>query len=834
MDNETVKTKTTLNGLEYDEAFEILKKYGYSSATTHPYMYQNGDDIGLCYSYIDADYGSLERIKTFESAKELDDFLKQMKWLNVNASNYHIRMALDNYETIYPRILFLRNEKIMVPSEMEDMDTYDYNMSKRANLDDTTKIVYETGDILIVYDELKARQLAYLQNLTVLKNTLRQRYYDLQLEVDKYNRIGKVERHLTLITDSTDNGIDYTLEMTIKDRYNQYVSQSPTYEEAIQLLKEAWDMCRNLEANQKYYEAQVEDNNTRNEIKLVEEKLELMKDLNDDVRPFFGEDIIAKFRKINREFAKKNNSISNEYIQEQMDMIDRKYNFFEQLDLNDISEYLKESISNTNFEDLSLKYRKGRIRDDSNSIRLPLNEIAANLTIQFKEKLDSEEQSILVLHNNLQYRMIIDAILGVDHFETLPVKNVIKQIRKINGFSKFKSDCYDVLKKRIDDPINVNVKNTLFKGFDFTSFETFISSLIPLLVKLKNLNNKMVLNSDINMYTLVNKPEDVKNKLFVNLTNDINTMYAEASKQKKTIALVLLKSNIPVLYSPYTFDMGDIYSKGASPQVYIKETIGFELLVENGDVDIKLDDNKIHVVNYQSKKETQENLTTVIALEYVSKTSFCKMSFLTKEVGQSVISNEIVQSSSVSETELSKDVVLPASVLPSVTLVQNEEQAVDSKVVEEQVVPVNSELPIIKKDEVNDEKELPNETKDNDKDSSFSLSVDNRSSETKNEIINSVESNPKIDAAKKEEVNEIKPVVSNQPEKTEQKTVQQVSKPVQPEKKEVVPEKKEVKPVVSNQPEKTEQKTVQQVSKSVQPEKKEEKSNSINQEKKES
>ena len=118
MNNDSnIVSDSSLNRLEYDDALDIMQNYGYSSASIHPYIYQNGDDLGICYSYNDADYGTLERIKLFESTEELKAYLEQMKWLETNGSLYHVRMALDNYETVYPRILFLRNERIMVPSE---------------------------------------------------------------------------------------------------------------------------------------------------------------------------------------------------------------------------------------------------------------------------------------------------------------------------------------------------------------------------------------------------------------------------------------------------------------------------------------------------------------------------------------------------------------------------------------------------------------------------------------------------------------------------------------------------------------------------------------------
>ena len=47
--------------LDFDAVLELMKKYGYSSTSIHPYIYQNGENIGICYTYIDDEYGLLER-----------------------------------------------------------------------------------------------------------------------------------------------------------------------------------------------------------------------------------------------------------------------------------------------------------------------------------------------------------------------------------------------------------------------------------------------------------------------------------------------------------------------------------------------------------------------------------------------------------------------------------------------------------------------------------------------------------------------------------------------------------------------------------------------------
>lgn len=681
--------------LDFDTALGILNKYGYTSISVPPYIYQNDKSIGVCYTYVDEDYGELERIRIFEKAEEFEDFIKKYNWYCANGKNYHVRMILDNYESINPKVIFLRNEKIMVEGEMFDIDSYDARESQRELLDDVSKVIYESGDLLLVYDEMKSRQLQYLKNIIALKNELRTRYYDLQKEVDTYNKY-KVERELKLLPEIADLGINENLEIAIKDKYNKYVSLKPSYEEAVVFLKEVWEFILSLELNTKFYEAQKEENDVRNERKVVEQKIALMKKLNDNLKPFFGIDLVSKFKKINKTCKEESSTISNESIQESIDAVRRKYSFFEKLDILKTSDYLREAIQNTNYEDLALKYAKDSNLDIETFARKPLNEVAANLTVQYKEKLDISEQAILVLYNNKKYRVLFDFILNIENFDTMPIKQLLKKLNGIKDFSKLKSECYDSVKRRIDDPLNVSIKQSLFANYDFTTFDTFVESLVNELKKLRSINNKMIIDGNINMYLLVNNVNDIKNKKFVMVTNDLSSLYVKAKELNEMIGITLLKEKTPVLYSPYYFDLGDIYNKEASPQMTINEMINFELLIDTTDIIVNIDPNKTKVVKYQSTPIIVENLSIVDDIKKYSKTTFCKFAFNSNLVNVPVDVKPQVEVVEASEENVNIDNqqnVEPAipmvntdessSNIPVSEIETKEEPVVDAKVSEE-------------------------------------------------------------------------------------------------------------------------------------------------------
>lgn len=792
--------------LDYDTAIELMKKYGYSS-TTHPYIYQNDDTIGICYTYDDEDFGQLERIRIFDKAEDFELFLKQMTFVKNNGRKFHIRMILDNYESTNPKVLFLRNEKLMVEGEMFDIQSFDAREAQRNQMDDVSKLIYEAGDLLLIYDEIKGRQLQYLNNIIGLKNSLREKYFELQKEVDIYNKY-KVERHLTLLSDVNDIGIDDNLEISIKDKYNIYVVQLPTYEEAAEFLKEVWDLNKNLELNTKYYEAQKDELDTRNELKVVERKLDLMKKLNEDLKPFFRIDLTSKFRKINKACSYEMASMSSEAILENINRTARKYSVFEHLDLLYTSDYLREAIQNTNYADLAIKYSKNANKDFLHSYRIPPNEVAASLSVQYRDKLDVSEQAILVIYNNHKYRKMCNAILDIKDFDTLPVKKVISKISGINGFSKIKSECYDAVKRRLESPVNANIKQSLFAEYDFTTFDTFIESLIKQLVKLRNINNKMILSGDINMYLLVRKPEDISSRKFVMVTNDLTSLLVETKESKEMVGITLLKKNTPVLFSPYYLDIGDLYSKD-SLEMSIKEMINFELLVEISDILINIDPVKINVVRYTSEPFVVENVSVVDDLKMNFKTTFCKFAF-TNGLNEAVPELAPVSASDISSAPLSTNVengsggavnpVVDQVVPASEPVVQVSEPVVQaSEPVSTPVLPtpvIQAESPVVEQPSVPEEGEVENKPASLDsskEDTSINVSKDSVSQNDSNSLKNETEEHKEVTSdEKKTEVTsvsqneepkvEVKPVTEKVNDVVKKEEVKEISKPVKDKK----------------------------------------------------
>lgn len=612
--------------LDFDTALSLMRKYGYSSTSVHPYIYKKDETVGICYSFVDENFGILERVKFFDNPAIMEEFLKRISWVKQNGKNYNVRMILDNYESIDPKVIFLRNEKIMVKGEMFDIEGFDRRASEQQKLDDISRIILQAGNLLLVYDDLKNRQIDYFLTIIKLKNDLKNKYLELQKEVDLYNGNNNPNREVVFLKEIVDlKGIDEITEISLKDRYNYYKVNHPSREEAIKFVREVWDLNFKLESNINYYMAQVEENNVRNEERVVDSKLSYMKELNAKEKSFFKKDLMKKFREINDECAKSSALISDSFIQEKISSVMKKYSFFDSLDLFKVSDYLKEAIQNTNYGDLAVRYSKQYVEE---VIKLPLNEIATDLIKQYKEKLSLEEQTALILYNS-KYRRLFEMILSIKDFDKLGIADILKILNSDKNFSKVKTESFDYVKQRINAPVNAEIKNRLFLHVNFDNLESFIGSIIYFIKVLKSMDNKMVLNSDLNMYFLITDVEDIEKKYFMLVSNDLNSMYAQVKDSDDMIAITLLKHKTPILYSPYFLDFGDLYSK-ESVEFKLKQKNNFELLIDVEDVIINRDDVLTTVVKYYSRPQVKGDVTVVSDISKIGQTVFCKLALTSK------------------------------------------------------------------------------------------------------------------------------------------------------------------------------------------------------------
>jgi len=605
-----------------EKAMELMFKYGFNSTSGYPYIYDDGQKFGLCYSFIDENYGYLERVKYFEDETVMEDFLRRLQWISVNGKNTNSRMMLDNYQVVDPKNMFLRNERIMMKGEMFSIDEFERKATAKEKMDPVSRALCECEDLIQIYDELKARQLNYYKLVRNLSNDLREKYFKLQQEVDKYNGT-EIEREIKRLPDVLSNeGVNQMMETSIKDRFNQFKVKTPELDEATGIVKEVWDLIYGLDVNSQLYEAMVTENKCRNEIMVVDAKLDFLKKINED-KYSLRVDLVSKFEAINRKFDRIAVKLSDDFVKNKLQSIEKKYSFYEYLNKNHLADYLRETTINTNYSDVALKYAANNNVPLEYFKKKPLNEVVANLFTQFRDSLTVDEQTVLVLYNS-KYRELFDLIYEVENYDSMNVTELVLALSKKKNFSKIKSECFDYIKSVINEECNKDIKSRLFTKINFDTFESFLTSVVGLLKQLKNINNKLRLNSDINMYFFLDDERMSNINKFIAITTDLNTVKSKVKSPNNMIAITCLKNNLPVLYSPYYLDFGNIYDKKDN-RLFIKDKTVFDLFIDKDDVKMYMDENTVLVLDYQANKIVTGDLTIVNGMKEINRVNYCRM-----------------------------------------------------------------------------------------------------------------------------------------------------------------------------------------------------------------
>ena len=608
--------------LDFNTALELMKKYGYDSASLHPFIFSKDSTIGICYSYVDDNFGILERTFYFSTVEEMDQFLKEFKWCKDHGKENNVRMILDNYEIVNPKVLYLRNEKVMVKDEMFNIEYYDQMEDQKVEMDKMSRILLEASNLIQYYETNKQGQMDYFRMVLKKKNDLRQKYYDLQCKIDEFNKVENIHQ-LRLLPDLVgDCGININMEIATKDRLSQYKAKAPSFEEAIDFIHDVWELNESLENNDYYFRTIKEENAINNETKVVDEKLALINKVMETNFHPFGVDLISKFRKINRECKENETVITDEFLDGIRNNITIKYSKYTKLDYLNACDYLKEAMTNNNYDVLVEKYCPKSEVVVEKTVRYPKEKVKELMVDIYKNNLDASEQAILTLYNT-RYKSLFEYILQVPDFVNKPVVDLINILSAYSDFAKLKKECYEDLKVSLEEAQNLKIKSTVFANIKFDSFENFITSICGELNKALQIKNKMILPSDLTLYFKLFSFEELNSKYIYPLTDDLNSLVGSMKADTEMIGLVLLKKDTPVLYSPYTVDFGKANSK--EPVTFsVKNAQDVNMLVDVNNVVILRDDNLVNVVKYFSEPIKENGVAHVEELKTRGKTSFCK------------------------------------------------------------------------------------------------------------------------------------------------------------------------------------------------------------------
>lgn len=675
--------------LTLESALTLFRKYDFNSTTSFPYLFSSDNNVGLVFLYYDDDYGTLQRAKIFDNEEILEDFLKKYRWYLDNGLSNNVRMVLDDYEIMNPHVIFLRNNIAMVKGEMFDLEGFKLREAQIEQLDLVSRAVFEAGNLLLIYDSIKSKQVKRFESAKTLNNQLRQLYFNLQKEVDIYNGI-KLDRELILQKQTTINpSVNELMEISIKDRYNQYRTTLPTLEEANAFVQEVWDLLLSIEVDSSLYQVEASCNNMRWEMDVVQKKYNLVHSLNQSDDKFHKVDLVKRFRTINNESEASSIKLDSSYINKRTESIKRKYGYINTLDFNSLSEYLRECDLNNNYDVVALKYKKGsKVNKDDISI----NGLASNIFSQYRDNISVENQAMLILYNSI-YRQLIDLVLNVPDLTSKTNEEVFGLLSKVKGITKIKNECYEQVKRGFLNPANQNIQGQLFSNVNFETFDLFMISMIDKIKKFK-LSNRIAASGNCKLFFLAKNENEFINKKFIVLTNDINSVKQQITSPKDFIGVATLFKNTPLLYSPYYVDFDFNHAKDVQPVYAIKELGKLELLIQKDDVNCFIDDTITYVNEYASNPTLVEDVSMVSELTLVNKLNFYKVAFVPKE--NVVINNQppVVQN----EQPVSANIVSEPVKANVVNNVSDDKTNISEQPVEDKVV-TNSDVSKEEKEE---------------------------------------------------------------------------------------------------------------------------------------
>lgn len=637
--------------LALESALSLFRKYDFNSTTSFPYLFSSNERVGLVFLYYDDDYGTLQRAKFFDNEEILEDFLKKYRWFLDNGLKNNVRMILDNYEVLNPHVVFLRNNITMVKGEMFDLEGFRLREEQINQLDPTSRAIFEAGNLLLVYDAIKSKQISLFDTAKNVNNQLRQLYFDLQKEVDLYNGI-KLDRDLVLQKKSAVNqGINELMEVSIKDRYNQYRTTPPTLEEANAFVQEVWDLLRSLEVDSSIYQAEASLNNMRGEMESVQKKYNLVKSLNQSDDKFHKVDLIKSFRNINFENDESSIILDNSYVNRRVESIKRKYSYINILNFYMLDNYLKECMINKNYDAVALKYIKNA---QINGYDTAINAIASDIFKQYSENINVESQAMLILYNSM-YRKLFDLVLDIPDFISKTNDQILDILNKDKNINNIKLDCYEYVKKGFLNPVNQTIQKQLFNNVNFETYENFMFSMIEKIRMFKK-TNKILLKGNVKLFFLVKNMNEFLSKKNVIVTNDINYLKKQITSSNNLIGVSTLYRGTSLLYSPYYVDFDLQHDKSLEPVYTIKELGRLELLIQKEDVNTFVDDTISYVNEYTSNPTLMQDITIVSELNLVNKLNYCKVTFAPKD-NVNIANNSSVEKEQevVNDTSLEKE-----------------------------------------------------------------------------------------------------------------------------------------------------------------------------------
>ncbi len=575
-----------------EKALKVFKKYGFNSTNSSPYLCSIGNRIGVSFKYNDNRFGLIERSTFFDNLYELDTFLKLYRNYLDNGKSEHIYMLLDNYQVMFPNLIYAKDDEAVLNDEMV------YKTKNKDDLSELEKLKLVASNLLSYYVDVSSRQVKHINNVSFMKNILLKKEKELKNEIRKLSKKKDEEKITTIKTEY------FQYDNSLYSSYKNYLDSIREKDHAINLINRLWELNKKLEISKEYYRSIVISRELADKIRLLDLKIDYVKSLKG--KKSFLLNINKNLKLIEKEYVK--DEIEDSYVDDKINKVRKKYSFFSNISIFYLDDYLKESLLNDDYDYLANKYSL----DYSN--KLNKGDIVGDLRNAY-QLLNFDERRVLTLFNS-KYKTIFELILEIPDFFEWTNKKLTKYLENQDSVSRFKEECIDELCSRLGQDINKNIREKYFVNINYKSFKLFVTDIVKLLMVLKNIDNKMVLSNDCQLYTTIPSISSLKNKYVYYLT-DKNDVLSIKDK-KGVLGVFKVTKGTPVLYSPYSLDFGDLYDRNSR---IIKEIRNnkISLIIDVNDVIITRDKKPSEVYYYKNVVDVVNGVSFVNDIKYSNK-----------------------------------------------------------------------------------------------------------------------------------------------------------------------------------------------------------------------
>ena len=575
-----------------EKALKVFKKYGFNSTNSSPYLCSIGNRIGVSFKYNDNRFGLIERSTFFDNLNELDTFLKLYRNYLDNGKSEHIYMLLDNYQVMFPNLIYAKDDKAVLNDEMV------YKTKNKDDLSELEKLKLVASNLLSYYVDVSSRQVKHINNVSFMKNILLKKEKELKNEIRKLSKKKEEEKITTIKTEY------FQYDNSLYSSYKNYLDSIREKDHAINLINRLWELNKKLEISKEYYRSIVISRELADKIRLLDLKIDYVKSLKG--KKSFLLNINKNLKLIEKEYVK--DEIEDSYVDDKINKVRKKYSFFSNISIFYLDDYLKESLLNDDYDYLANKYSL----DYSN--KLNKGDIVDDLRNAY-QLLNFDERRVLTLFNS-KYKTIFELILEIPDFFEWTNKKLTKYLENQDSVSRFKEECIDELCSRLGQDINKNIREKYFVNINYKSFKLFVTDIVKLLMVLKNIDNKMVLSNDYQLYTTIPSISSLKNKYVYYLTDKSDVL--SIKDKKGVLGVFKVTKGTPVLYSPYSLDFGDLYDRNSR---IIKEIRNnkISLIIDVNDVIITRDKKPSEVYYYKNVVDVVNGVSFVNDIKYSNK-----------------------------------------------------------------------------------------------------------------------------------------------------------------------------------------------------------------------